>query len=80
MNTYTLNHQCSCPLGGLEDYYTIKISSQRIVLVEQILKVLKNAPAKIFQEDLADYLRCALGAEIEITGYHHGIKITCTRL
>jgi hypothetical protein len=47
--------------------------------VEDLIKVLKDAPKQIYQEDLADHLRAKLGAKIEVIGLHYGIKITCIR-
>ena len=49
-------------------------------MVEDILRTLNEAPLKIYQEDLATLLRAKLGGEITVVGWHHGIKITSTRL
>jgi len=79
MNTYTVTHQSPCPKGGLLDCYHIEIRSDSVILVETILETMKNAPTPIFQEHLADHLRNTLGAEITVTGWHHGIFVTCNR-
>ena len=49
-------------------------------MVEDILRTLNEAPLKIYQEDLVTLLRSKLGGEITVVGWHHGIKITSTRL
>lgn len=79
MNIYELTHRTPCPNGGLMDAYAIKIESEQTIMVEDILKAMKEAPSPTFQEALADWLRNQLGARITITGIHYGIKITCLR-
>ena len=80
MNTYETTHRALCPNGNLMDTYQITIRSQATIMVEDILRALNEAPARIYQEDLATLLRSKLGAEITVEGWHHGIKITSTRL
>ena len=70
----------ACPNGDLMDNYQITIRSQATIMVEDILRTLNEAPARIYQEDLATLLRSKLGGEITVIGWHHGIKITSTRL
>ena len=70
----------ACPNGDLMDTYQITIRSQATIMVEDILRTLNEAPARIYQEDLATLLRSKLGGEITVIGWHHGIKITSTRL
>jgi len=80
MNTYQTTHRAACPNGDLMDNYQITIRSQATIMVEDILRTLNEAPARIYQEDLATLLRSKLGGEITVIGWHHGIKITSTRL
>jgi hypothetical protein len=80
MNTYETTHRASCPNGNLVDTYQITIRSQTTIMVEDILRTLNEAPSRIYQEDLATLLRSKLGGEITVEGWHHGIKITSTRL
>jgi hypothetical protein len=79
MNTYELTHRAKCPNGKLVDSYQITIRSQVTIMVEDILSALNNAPAEIYQEDLATMLRSRLGAEITVEGSHHGVHITSHR-
>ena len=79
MNTYQLTHRAACPNGDLMDTYRITIRSQVTIMVEDILRAMKESPAKIYQEDLATFLRTKLGAEVTVEGWHHGIKITSER-
>lgn len=76
MNTYELTHTAQCPNGQLMDSYQITIKSAQIIQVEHILETLKQAPVKIYQEDLATFLRSRIAGEVTIIGWHHGIKIT----
>ena len=80
MNIYQTTHQSQCPNGQLADTYQIKIKSQATIMVEEIIKTLKDAPNPIYQEALADYLRTKLGTEIAVEGWHHGIFVRCERL
>ena len=79
MNTYETTHRAACPNGNLMDAYQITIRSAETIMVEDIIKTLSEAPAAIYQEDLATLLRARLGAEVTVVGSHHGIKITSTR-
>lgn len=79
MNTYTTTHRAACPNGDLMDTYQITIRSESTIMVEDIISTLKNAPNPIFQEALADHLRNVLGAEIIVSGTHHGIEIESYR-
>jgi len=58
------------------DSYQITLKSAETIQVELILETLKQAPAKIYQEDLATFLRSRLAGDLTIIGWHHGIKIT----
>jgi hypothetical protein len=80
MNTYEITHVAKCPNGELVDTYQITIRSQATIMVEYILRTLNETPARIYQEDLATLLRSKLGGEVIVVGWHHGIKITSTRL
>jgi len=80
MNTYEITHVARCPNGDLMDNYQITIRSQATIMVEDILRTLNEAPARIYQEDMATLLRSKLGGIITVVGWHHGIKITSTRL
>lgn len=79
MNIYKVSHIASCPNGQLNDCYEITIASSSTIMVEFILKTLKESPSEIYQEDLATLLRSKTGAEITIKGWHHGIHITTIR-
>jgi PDZ domain-containing secreted protein len=79
MNIYKAYHHASCPNGSLRDTYAITIRSEATIMVEDIIKTLADAPATIYQEDLATLLRAKLGAEVTVEGWHHGIKITSLR-
>ena len=76
MNTYEFTHTSQCPNGNLIDYYQITLKSAQTIQVELILETLKQAPAMIYQEDLATFLRSRLAGHLSIVGWHHGIKIT----
>jgi len=79
MNIYETHHHSQCPNGNLLDTYEIKIISHRVIMVETINETLKSLKDCIYQEDLANVLRSKLGAEIEVIGWHHGVKITSIR-
>lgn len=79
MNIYKTTHRADCPNGGLVDAYKITVESPDMIEVEAIQKCLKEAPKKLFQEQLADLLRKRLGATIKVVGFHHGVKVKCVR-
>lgn len=79
MNTYEVTYRAACPNGDLQDHYNVTIQTEQMLSVESILASLKALPGKAYQEDLATQLRNALGAPLTMTGWHHGVKITCER-
>ena len=79
MNTYKIKHTAKCPNGGLVDSYDIALRSPFSIQVEHIIQTLKDAPKEIYQEDLADYLRSKIAAEITVMGWHHGVQIISER-
>ena len=79
MNIYKTQHRATCPNGELVDTYSITIKSHSTIMVEEILLALTSSPKTIYQEDLATHLRTALGAEIIVEGWHHGVFVTSTR-
>jgi len=79
MNIYELTHTGTCPNGELVDTYSIKIESSKSIQVEALISALDDSPDTIYQEDLADWLRCRIPAKITIVGLHHGVKITSIR-
>jgi hypothetical protein len=80
MNIYRLSHRAECPKGGLVDAYEIIVESPATIMVEDILAALKAAPKKVFQEELADFLRNRIGAKVTLVGIHHGVEIRSVRL
>jgi hypothetical protein len=79
MNTYKIKHTAKCPNGELVDFYDIALRSPFSIQVEYIIQTLENAPKEIYQEDLADYLRSKIAAEITVMGWHHGVQIISER-
>jgi hypothetical protein len=79
MNTYKIKHTAKCPNGELVDSYDIALRSPFSIQVEYIIQTLENAPKEIYQEDLADYLRSKIAAEITVMGWHHGVQIISER-
>ena len=79
MNTYKIKHTAKCPNGELVDSYDIALRSPFSIQVEDIIQTLENAPQEIYQEDLADYLRSKIAAEITVMGWHHGVQIISER-
>lgn len=79
MNTYKIKHTAKCPNGDLVDSYDIALRSPFSIQIEYIIQTLENAPKEIYQEDLADYLRSKIAAEITVMGWHHGVQIISER-
>jgi hypothetical protein len=79
MNTYQLTHRSRCPNGELMDAYQVTVRSPQTIMVEDLLATLNAAPATIYHEDLATYLRNSIGAEVTVEGWHHGVFISANR-
>lgn len=75
MNTYELSIRAMCPSDNLPDWYEMRVESNRLILVEDVLAAVKDLGA-IYQEDLTRQIARRLGAKVTTVGYHYGVKVT----
>lgn len=67
-----------CPVNDALDLYQLRVETNRTLKVEDILAAIEALPEKAFQEELTETLAAKLGCVVTTTGYHSGIKTTCT--
>ncbi len=71
--------QCACPVDGEPDCYAVSVETDREIPVEMILgEAQKLAPEKLFQETFTVRLARGIGARVTTTGFHSGVKTTCS--
>lgn len=77
MNVYALEVSAQCPVNdGERDLYQVTIRSMETIPVETILAFFaKYRDVKIYQEELTLKAATAIGAHVEITGIHSGVKV-----
>jgi hypothetical protein len=80
VNTYKTTAVFRCPNNSDVDIYEITIKSEKTIQVELILETLNKAPKNIYQEDLATWLKCQIGAFVTVAGWHQGVHIASERL
>lgn len=79
MNAYTTHFTIECPANGLAVRYRFEIRTPQKIMVEQILQVCADLPAKGYHEDIADRLAAALPGRQTLHAHHHGVDITTQR-
>ena len=78
MNVYTTKFFSNCPNNGIRIEYTLVISNEEVVPVEQIVAKVESL-SEGFHEELADELKAAFGGSQVLTAWHHSVLIETTR-
>ncbi len=68
----------TCPVNDEKDFYTVVFAANKIIPVENILRIIDEIVFPSFQEEVTVYLAYRLGCSVTTTGYHSGVKTTCT--
>ena len=76
--THELTFTRKCPVNDAQDRYQLVVQATWLIKVEDILAAVKALPEKAFQEDITTELATKLGCHVTTTGYHSGVKTTCT--
>ena len=67
--------RATCPVDGTADVYDVVVRTGRVIKVAEILAVSERlAQAPVFQEALTCGLASELGAEVQSTGWHSGVR------
>jgi GTP cyclohydrolase I len=75
---YRLTVTARCPSDSGVDVYDITVTSDRMVLVEDILKIADQfGDRAIYQEELTEEMAAALDATVTSRGQHYGVDTTC---
>lgn len=75
--THELTFARTCPVNDALDRYELRVETNRMVKVEDILAAIEALPEKAYQEELTLKLAAQLGCVVTTVGYHSGIKTTC---
>lgn len=78
MNTYRVEFFKLCSTNGVRISYSLRIETQRTILVEDLLAAVE-APGAQYHEDLADALVRRFGGRQTLTAMHHGVHIETER-
>lgn len=75
--THEIEVRGICPVDLSLDVYQVKISSMRIVQVEDIISVVNDLKWPLYQEEMTQQLAEKLKCSVCSVGYHSGVKTTC---
>ena len=75
--THEIEVRGICPVDLSFDVYQVKISSMRIVQVEDIISVVNALKWPLYQEEMTQQLAEKLKCSICSVGYHSSVKTTC---
>ena len=78
MNIYSYGFNCICPNDSNIIYYTIKIKSQKMIMIERIKKHCGKYK-KQYHEAIADDLFKKFGGKQTVTATHKNVKIKTVR-
>jgi GTP cyclohydrolase I len=73
--THHLEAVAVCPVDKAGDRYDVRVKVGRVLMVEEILKAVKEAGEKpLTQEAFTQELARLLAARVKTTGWHSGIR------
>lgn len=78
MNTYTTEFFATCPNNGIRIKYHLRIESQVVIAIEQIIAAIEIIEEG-FHEEIADDLLVRFGGVQTLAADHHGVTIETTR-
>jgi hypothetical protein len=78
MNAYITEFFANCPNNGVRIKYALRIETNDILPVEQIIVVVESIDDR-FHEEIADGLHQAFGGIQTLVADHHGVTIETTR-
>lgn len=78
MNAYTTEFFSNCPNNGLRIKYRLRIESDQIIPVEQIIAKVEGV-SDGYHEEIADELLLSFGGVQMLVADHHGVTIETLR-
>ena len=78
MNIYKAEFFAACPNNGIRIKYRLRIETQDVLMVEQIIAAVENA-GDSYHEELADKMLKRFGGKQMMVADHHGVTIETTR-
>lgn len=82
MNIYTIQFHANCPTNGVRIAYSLRIESQVLIPVEQIVAAVEAIESgdRVFHEEIADRLAAQFPGEHRLSAHHHGVGIETVRI
>lgn len=78
VNIYRVEFFALCPANGLRIKYALRIETDRMICVEQLLTAVTRFE-KEWHETLADQLLATFGGQQTLIADHHGVTIETIR-
>ena len=78
LTTHTTELRCQCPIDDRADFYHVEITLDRVIMVEDIRKVLAlHTDKKAIQEEVTASITGYLGARVVTHGQHSEFQTRC---
>ena len=79
MNIYETSFYCKCPINKVRILYDLKIKTEKIISVEELLEHINHWYQDGFHELIADHLAENFNGTQTLEANHHSVKITTIR-
>ena len=79
MNIYETSFFCLCPINNIRVCYRLKITTEDIIAVEELLAHIDRWYESGFHESIADHLHETFGGDQTLVADHHSVTITTRR-
>jgi hypothetical protein len=79
VNIYETSFYCKCPINKVRILYDLKIKTEKIISVEELLEHINHWYQDGFHELIADHLAENFNGTQTLEANHHSVKITTIR-
>jgi hypothetical protein len=79
MNRYSVKFKAKCPNNGAIIDYSLRIETDEMIMVEELLQFIKKHSSEGFHEQIADDLVQSFGGSQYLVATHENVKIETYR-
>jgi hypothetical protein len=79
MNIYQTEFFAKCPSNNVRVHYRLRIETEEIISVEDLMSRIETVYAEGFHELMADDMHETFGGRQVLKAYHHGVEIETLR-
>jgi hypothetical protein len=79
MNIYQTEFFAKCPINKIRIHYRLRIETEKIIPVEELMSRIETVYAEGFHELMADDMHERFGGRQVLKAHHHGVDIETIR-